>query len=269
MDNQVQEPKYPLHTLSKALEILDFMQKHASEGGITLNQISNTLQISKSSAHRILDTLLHYGFVEKTGSAIVRYQLSWAIYRIGKSVSECHTFESSEYKKIADKLAEDLQCGVCISRKENNTSTVLYNTSPHRSDTASHSWSFFVERLPLYATASGKLFMLDLNREEILTYFQTTDIKRYTPNTILNYIDFLENLEEIKAQGYAVEDREFDENGLYIAMPVKDYTGKTVAAISVTDAIDRTNSDRAEFILPKLAAACDALSAYLGYEANP
>ncbi len=266
MENQIHEPKYPLQTLSKALEILDFMQKHSAEGGVTLNCISNSLKISKSSAHRILDTLLHYGFVEKTGSAIVYYQLSWTIYKIGKVVSECHSFETSGYKKIADNLSEELQCSVCICRRENNSSTVIYSASPHRSNINSLSCSFFVERLPLYATASGKLFMLDFSREEILAYFQTTDIKRYTPNTILNYIDFLENLDETRLQGYSVENKEFDENSVCIAMPIRDYTGKTIATISIADPNNRLEVTQVADLLPKLADACNALSAYLGYE---
>lgn len=268
MENQIQEPKYPLQTLSKALEILEFMQKHATEGGVTLNNISSSLKISKSSTHRILDTLLYYGFVEKTGSAIVYYQLSWTIYKIGKAVSECHSFETSGYKEIADNLSDELQCSVCLCRRENNTSAVFYSTSPRRPNTATHSRSFFIEHFPLYATASGKLFMLDFSLEEILAYFQTTDIKRYTPNTILNYIDFLENLDETRSQGYAVENKEFDENSVYIAMPIRDYTGKTVATISITDSIDRLEETQVAYLLPKLTDACNTLSAYLGYEAH-
>ena len=70
MDRE-QEPKYPLQTLSKALEILSYMGEKACAQGITLNSLSKSLGISKSSAHRILDTLLYYGFVEKSDSAVV------------------------------------------------------------------------------------------------------------------------------------------------------------------------------------------------------
>ena len=111
MDRE-QEPKYPLQTLSKALEILSYMGEKACAQGITLNSLSKSLGISKSSAHRILDTLLYYGFVEKSDSAVVYYQLSWSLYRIGSVVTERHDLESSGYRARADALAREVQRGV-------------------------------------------------------------------------------------------------------------------------------------------------------------
>lgn len=253
------EPKYPLQTLSKALEVLEHMRQ--SGAPLTLSAISKSLEISKSSAHRILDTLLHYGFVEKNGTAAVHYQLSWSVYQIGKVVPECHTLESYDYRSLVDFLAREVQCRVDIYIQTENTNTSLYH-APCLTDESRQ--SVFVERFPLYATASGKLFMLDFTKEGILRYFQTTDIRRYTPNTILNYIDFLENLEKIQEQGYSMDDREYSMDKTNVAMPVRNYNGQTVAALSITLDPDGAPAKLPE-LLPKLARACDTISAYLGY----
>ena len=263
MDRE-QEPKYPLQTLSKALEILSYMGEKACAQGITLNSLSKSLGISKSSAHRILDTLLYYGFVEKSDSAVVYYQLSWSLYRIGSVVTERHDLESSGYRARADALAREVQRGVCVCAPRDSSSVVLYHAAPM--ETERPSWSFFVEHLPLYATASGKLFMLDFSKEEVLEYFRSTDIKRYTPNTLLNYIDFLENLERIRERGYSLDDREYDEGSIYVAMPVRDYTGRTVAAISIIGTPDTMQPDQIRQMLPQLSAVSQDLSAWLGHQ---
>mgnify|MGYP004576281291 FL=1 len=108
--------------------------------------------------------------------------------------------------------------------------------------------------------------MLDFNKEEVLEYFRSTDIKRYTPNTLLNYIDFLENLERIRERGYSLDDREYDEGSIYVAMPVRDYTGRTVAAISIIGTPDTMQPDQIRQMLPQLSAVCQDLSAWLGHQ---
>lgn len=259
-----QEPKYPLQTLSKAMQILDYMRENAEIPGVTLNSISRNLGISKSSAHRILDTLLYFGFVEKTDSTVVYYQLSWSLYRIGSVVPQRHALESSDYKHQVDALAQKIQRGVCVCVPHENSSMVIYHATPMATERPS--WSFFVEHLPFYATASGKLFMLDFSREEVLNYFRTTDIKRYTPNTMLNYIDFLENLEEVRQRGYSLDEQEYDEESVYVAMPVQGYNGKIVAAISIVGSPESMQPDEIEQMLPELSVVCRNLSDWLGYQ---
>ena len=176
MENKEYLPKYPLQTLSKALEILKYMRETSSSTGVTLNNISKNLGISKSSAHRILDTLLSYGFVEKTSTAIVSYNLSWEAYKTGCVVPDSHTLNASNYVQIVESLSKELNKTVSINIYEKNITYILYKAVP---DMVNYVRSFFGEHKPLYATAAGKLFMLNFSTDEILHYFQNTDIKKY------------------------------------------------------------------------------------------
>ena len=51
-------PKYPVQTLGKALDILNYIKDNPSSEGISLTEISSALQIGKSGVHRLLDTLM-------------------------------------------------------------------------------------------------------------------------------------------------------------------------------------------------------------------
>lgn len=263
-DPHTQEPKYPLQTLSKALEVLEYMRQNLSPHGVTLSAISKNLNISKSSAHRLLDTLLHYGFVEKSGATVIHYQLSWALYQIGKAVPECHTLETCDYESLISALSREIRRRVDLCVRSEDTNSSIYHADPLAAADPAAERTVFIERFPLHATASGKIFMLDFTKEEILRYFQTTDIRRYTPNTILNYIDFLENLEQIREQGYSVENQEYAQGNFFVSMPVRDYSGRTAAAVSITLEPDSAADELPE-LLPKLARTCDTISAYLGY----
>lgn len=255
-------PKYPLQTLSKALEILNHIKDCPSSDGITLNAISKNLEISKSSAHRILDTLLAYGFVEKSGSVITKYRLSWAAYKVGIAVPKYHTLNSSNYAPMLETLSKELDRTVILSIPNEYSTITMYKVASENSMPPNR---YLGQHNPLYATASGKLFMLDFTQEEIRNYFKGTEIKKYTANTILNFIDFLDELNMVKSRGYSIDNCEYEENLMCVAMPIKDYTKNTIAAISVSDSAQNMTKADIDKILPRLKEVCDNLSKYLGY----
>lgn len=261
MDDLSYTPKYPLQTLSKALEILNYIKDCPTSDGVTLSTISTALKISKSSAHRILDTLLAYGFVEKTGGVITTYRLSWAAFKVGNSVPKYHTLNSSDYVHILENLALKLKRAVSLDILSQYSAIVMYKVDPN---TPVPSQNFIGTHNPLYATASGKLFMLDFSNEEIRAYFKNTSIKKYTPNTILNYIDFLDELSAVKTQDYAINNCEFNEDSFCISMPVRDYTKRIAATISVCGTPQAMTEKDLEEIKPELRKACQCLSSFLG-----
>jgi len=255
-------PKYPLHTLSNALEVLNVISQSTSSDGMTLSAISAKLNLNKSTIHRILDTLLAYNFVEKTPGVIKTYRLSWGAYKIGNSVPKYHTLNSSNYATIIEELSNKLNRSCILSILNEFASVTIYKVDPL---SQLPSQALIGARNPLYATASGKLFMLNFTNEEIKNYFHHTDIKKFTSNTILNYIDFLDELSKIKTNNFAMDNNEYEENASCIAMPIRDYTNKIVAAISVNYSTDEVNEATIEDIKVDLRKACTQISSYLGY----
>ncbi|WP_313524395.1 IclR family transcriptional regulator [Anaerotignum sp.] len=255
-------PKYPLHTLSNALEVLNVISQSTSSDGMTLSAISEKLNLNKSTIHRILDTLLAYNFVEKTPGVIKTYRLSWGAYKIGNSVPKYHTLNSSSYATIIEELSNKLNRSCILSINNEYASVTIYKVDPLSQLPAQ---ALIGARNPLYATASGKLFMLNFTNEEIKNYFQHTDIKKFTSNTILNYIDFLDELSKIKTNNYAMDNNEYEENSSCIAMPIRDYTNKIVAAISVNYSTDEVSDAIIEDIKIHLKKGCNQISSYLGY----
>ena len=52
-----QEPKYPVQTVMKALELLNHLAKNTGNLGAGVSELSDALGIGKSTVHRLLDTL--------------------------------------------------------------------------------------------------------------------------------------------------------------------------------------------------------------------
>ena len=60
-----QEPKYPVQTVMKALELLNHLAKNTGNLGAGVSELSDALGIGKSTVHRLLDTLQYYGYIER------------------------------------------------------------------------------------------------------------------------------------------------------------------------------------------------------------
>ena len=261
MENNEHVPKYPLQTLSNALEILNYIKDCPSSEGVTLTDLSNDMKIGKSSAHRILDTLLAYNFVEKTTGTQTRYRLSWGAFRVGSSVPKYHTLNSSGHVHMLERLSSkfSLRADLCVLN--DYETTVMCSVGPRNTKNSQNPLG---ERKPLYATAVGKLFMMEFSEEEIRQYFKNITIKKYTANTILNYIDFLDELQKIRQNGYSTDNCEFEEDVVCIAMPIRDYTHKIIASMSISGSSAQMTPDKLEEIKPELKSVCDEISDFLG-----
>ena len=96
-----------------------------------------------------------------------------------------------------------------------------------------------------------------LNGRETLT--------AYTAHTITRTEDLLSELRTIRRQGYAVDAEEYC-LGLYcIAMPIRDYTEKIIAAVSVSTPTVRMNDEKKRLILDALGKCAHDISRALGY----
>jgi DNA-binding IclR family transcriptional regulator len=97
---------------------------------------------------------------------------------------------------------------------------------------------------PLHCTALGKALLAfgDLS--------VPTTLEAFTPHTLTDPDQLRKNLEQVRAQGYAVDDEEFDLGVRCIAVPVFDFRGKAAASIGISGPATRVTLER----LPELAA---------------
>ena len=86
-------------------------------------------------------------------------------------------------------------------------------------------------RIPLHATAVGKVLLLDKSEEEIRQLLANEDSITHTPKTKVNFEGLLQSLNHIHEQGCAFEDEEFLPGIQAVAVPIR-YCGRIVAAVS-------------------------------------
>jgi len=96
---------------------------------------------------------------------------------------------------------------------------------------------------PLHCTALGKS-LLAFSTEAVFP----SELQAFTPRTITDAETLRRHLEQVRQQGYAVDDEEYDFGVRCVAAPVFDYRGKAVGAIGISGPAGRMTLERvAEF----------------------
>ena len=118
----------------------------------------------------------------------------------------------------------------------------------------------------VHATGMGKVLISELGEEEIWELFRgREELPAYTPNTITSVSQLLREEAQVRRDGYAVDREEYAAGLGCIAMPVRDYTGKIVAAVSVSSPAGRMDEARRRLILEALGQCSRDISRSLGY----
>ena len=255
-------PKYPVQTLGKALDILNYIKDNPSSEGISLTEISSALGIGKSGVHRLLDTLIAYDFVEKINSTSPAYRLGWGLFNAGNAVPKQHTLNGSSYTPIVEKLCNTFGETTNIGIMNNYETIIICKMEPARMLRTNTQVG---EREPLSATALGKRFLSDFPTEERDAYLEKTQLSKMAANTITNVDSLKLELDKIRSQNYAVDNEEFVDGMICLAMPIRDFTGHVVSGISISGPAKRMTNDKIAEISPELKDACKTISKFLGY----
>ncbi len=251
-------PNYPIKVLNKAFLILDIFLKNNAP--ISMTEISEELGLYPSTIHRILDTLKYGGFVEQDSST-QKYQLGLKLVELGMTrlnnidlVKEAKPF----LKGLSKKCDETVHLAILEDTE------VLYLAKEESSQTI-RMISYVGKRAPLHCTALGKVLLAFLPSDKMDKILEKIELFKLTENTIINKQVLIEELNKIKQEGFALDREENEKYVRCIAAPVKDYSGKVIAAISISGPSYRINQKNQNQLTGELIDFCKRTSARLGF----
>ncbi len=122
------------------------------------------------------------------------------------------------------------------------------------------------KRFPAHCTAAGKVLLAYKSVEEIERILKKVGLPSYTNNTICDKDTFIQHLRKVVEQGYAIDCEELESEVMCIAAPIRDYTSKVVAGISISGPVQRMGLERLHNELATLTKeAALEISQRLGY----
>ena len=123
------------------------------------------------------------------------------------------------------------------------------------------------KRAPMHSTGIGKLLLLNYSEEQLDEYIAAKGLPALTPNTLVTKQALAAKLEEIRGQGYALDDEECELGARCVAAPVRDYTGRIVAGISISGPISRMTMEHIREVAPVVTGTAAQISKALAYDA--
>lgn len=224
--------RYNIRVVDRTLNLLKLMSDGKTR---TLTEIARETSISSSSVFRILATLSSHNFIQKDDNT-GEYELGLSCIEMAgaffKSV-DIRQQALPELEKIRDLTSETVH--LCIL----DQMEVVYLEKLHGLHAIGLMSSQIGRRAPAYCTGVGKALLAYQDQGNVRSYFKERGMREFTENTITNVDMLMDHLDQIRGQGYSIDDGEH-ENGVYcIAVPIFDFSGSAVAAISISGPSER------------------------------
>jgi DNA-binding IclR family transcriptional regulator len=228
---------------------------------LSLTQLSEALELHKSTAHRLIRVLERHRLVEKNTNN-GKYRLGLKLFELGtRAVSQLDLRERAHpfLEKVMLSTGETVH--LCVY----DEGEVVYvdKMEPARSVRMA---STVGRRNPAYCTAVGKAMMAHLPEDEVEAAAQRHGMKRLTRNTICTLVELQAELAKVRAQGYAVDNEENEEGLSCVGAAVWGFSPYPMAAISVSGPTFRVTSDKIPLVAQAVMAGAAALSRELGHQ---
>jgi len=248
-----------VQSVDRTLTILEVLSDYSDGLGIT--EISERVNLHKSTVYRLLSTLTYKGYVVQDEESS-KYKITFKLFELGsKKVDKLDLLKSSKpYTKM---LMESVNEVVHLIIREDNE--IVYIDKVEANNTISMK-SRIGNRAPMYCTATGKAMLAFLPEEEVLKIWKSSKIIRLTENTITDFILYKKELQEIKKIGYAIDDEENEMGVKCVGAPILNIKGDVAGAISVSGPIHRITEDKMDFISKEVIKYANMISEEIGYK---
>ena len=250
--------KKRVQSIDRAVAILECFSEENKE--YRLSEISEKLDLNKSTVHGIITTLKYHGFVSQDEET-QKYKLGIRFIEFGQLVVNSIIIRdaaSPVIDELCGRIDETVHIGmldgldiVWIEKKE-CTKSVKISTK-------------IGGRLPAYTTADGKVLLSYLEEGKLKKYLPKK-IPQFTKNTITRKADFVKRLIEIKKNGYAIDNEEFVEGIKCVAAPIFDHNGNAKFCLSTTAPAFRMNDEKILDLVAVIKEAADEISRNIGYK---
>lgn len=230
-----------IRAVERALDVLMCFTSQTPE--LSMTEISEMVEINKSTVHRLLATLEGKRFLERDRVT--------GLYRPGIRLVQMAflTMEHNDLKRLASPFLHNL----CDQFHENVNLSVLDVTDVIYLEVVESTQRVKLaaapgQRLPAFCTASGKAILAFLPEDKVLDIL-ALGMPKHTQNTFTTEEAFFEDISRTRENGYAISEQEFEDGINAIAAPICDHP---IASVSIAGPSYRLTRERMIEIGPAL-----------------
>ncbi|MBE3637943.1 IclR family transcriptional regulator domain-containing protein [Mangrovicoccus algicola] len=250
--------------VAAVMKVFAVLETLAERGHAGLADIAQVAMTSKSTAHRLLQTMVDLGYVEQEPET-ERYGLTLKLFGLGartlKGQEALLSVADRGMGRLSRAFGESVNLGVMDSRDQRVAYIHTYESA----------FSLSMQtplgmRNPLYCTSLGKALLAWRDPVEIEDRLSQMDFAPRAPNTITDPATLRARLPQIRAQGYAEEIEEAEAGVRCLAAPILDHRGRSVAAVSLSFPLFRFDESKKPDYVALLLEITREASETLGWD---
>ncbi|WP_369205704.1 IclR family transcriptional regulator [Streptomyces sp. PU-14G] len=246
--------------VTRALDILELFLE--GDGTLTAPDIVRRLQLPRTTVHELVATLTARSYLVPVPGRSGHYRLGVRPYQLGSRYAEQLDL-AAEGQQVARSVAETCEETVHVAILEDTD--VIYIAKVD-STQAVRMVSAAGRRLPAHCTAVGKMLLACLTADELAARFpEGAELHGMTPHSITDPVALRAELGRVAERGTAVEESESNPDVSCVAAPVRDRSGRVVAALSVSVPLVRWSGERRAELEGLAQSGATRLSERLGH----
>jgi len=245
-----------IQSLDRGLAILQAVA--LSKQPVTLDQLADLLQIDRSSAFRLAQTIRHRGFLACPPGRkdYVLGALFWTLSRQYDWSNMLVMVASSRLKQLASDINETAHLAVLEGKR------ALFIDSANANNVIAVA-ERMGDSLPLYCTAHGKALLADSSVRQLSTLLGSQPLKAYTKNTITKIDLLARDCALIKKRGFAIDESEFRDDVRCIAAPIRLQNNEIVGSMGISAPLARFPKSKTRSYAAQVRKAAEAIGLQL------
>lgn len=246
----------PLHPVGSVDHALQLLLLFRNEPEVRVTDAAERLGVAASTAHRLLSTLEHRGFV--TQDRVSR------AYRAGPSLIELgfSNARAIDLREISEPYLRTAteRMGETVNLLVRQDASVRF-VAGFEADQRIRTHVLTGTLLPAYATSGGKVLLAGLPRETLRALYPR-GLRRFTPHT-KTFTQLVDELPLVLVRGYAVNEQESVEGLNAVAVPLRDRGGSTIAAVAMSAPTPRLPPARVREVVAELRECAAGIRSHL------
>ncbi|MFI4986684.1 MAG: IclR family transcriptional regulator [Alphaproteobacteria bacterium] len=239
---------------SPAAKLLEVLWAVARRPNTPLVTLAAELGLKPPTAHRITSELERLGYLQRVPGS---RKLTVSTHLVERATDVLAAAAgAAPLQALLRALSEELGEMCSLGIMAGDEIVYVASAEPRQPQTLTFRAG---RRAPLYCTSSGKLFLAALDDASLAAYLGLTQRQAFTRHTITAAAALAGEIARARKQGYAATNQEYVLHIVGAAVPVRDASGRLIAALSVAAPTVRLSIAGVKRLVPRLKAAAERL----------
>lgn len=213
-DPPMKENTYSAPSVKKAFQILQAIAE--SLGGLGVSELGKQLKIGKSTVHGITLALEDLGVLTRERGH-KKFALGYTLIELGRRALEKMERVTAAAQAPMEALMRAVEETVFLGTMHGDRVIILRVVeSPNELKITAPEGA----RVPLLAGALGRVFLAQLEEDEIMDIVRRKGLKRFTPRSLTDPKKFFKAVQETRERGYSVDTDEYMLGVTAVASPI-------------------------------------------------